>query len=131
MEQLGADSLNPVGDLSRPMLGAIREAVRIPLDIWAMTFDSFGGMNRLWESGAIAAVAAPCYFKIEPGDSEGNMYTAWADPEFHERLVRHKVRHAEILLALAAQTSPFVKPSPAPADAGLAATALSPSTDQI
>jgi hypothetical protein len=114
LEHLGADSLNPVGDLSRPMLAAIREVVRIPLDVWAMTFDSFGGMNRLWESGEIAAVAAPCYFKIEPGDSEGSMYTAWADPEFHERLVRHKVRHAEVLLELAARTSPAVKPSPSP-----------------
>ena len=55
LEELGADSLNPVGDLSRPMLGAIREAVTIPLDIWAITFDSFGGMNRLWEAGEIAA----------------------------------------------------------------------------
>jgi hypothetical protein len=57
-------------------------------------------------------VAAPCYFKIEPGDSEENVYTAWADSDFHERLVRHKVRHAAILLELAAQTSPQVKPSP-------------------
>jgi hypothetical protein len=131
LEQLGADSLNPVGDLSRPMLAAIRTAVQIPLDVWAMTFDSFGGMNRLWESGEIAAVAAPCYFKIEPGDSEGNMYTAWADPEFHERLVRHKVRHAGILLELAAQTSPAVKPSPPPVQPQLAAAFSTPATDQI
>jgi hypothetical protein len=114
LEQLGADSLNPVGDLNRPMLAAIRAAVTIPLDVWAITFDSFGGMNRLWEAGEIAAVAAPCYFKIEPGDSEAATYTAWADPEFHDRLIRHKVRHAEILLELAHRTSPAVRPSPAP-----------------
>ncbi|MBV9607265.1 MAG: hypothetical protein JO027_19270 [Solirubrobacterales bacterium] len=114
LEELGADSLNPVGDLSRPMLAAIRSVVRIPLDIWAITFDSFGGMNRLWEAGEIAAVAAPCYFKIEPGNSESDMYTAWADPDFHARLVRHKVRHASILLELGAQTSPHIRPSSRP-----------------
>jgi hypothetical protein len=114
LERLGAGSLNPVGDLSRPMLAAIRAAVRIPLDVWAIAFESFGGMNRLWEAGEIAAVASPCYFKVEPGDAEGNTYTAWADPAFHDQLVRHKVRHAGVLLELAAQTAPDVVPSPAP-----------------
>jgi hypothetical protein len=114
VEALGADSLNPVGDLSRPMLAAIRSVVTIPLDVWAMTFESFGGMNRLWEAGEIAAVAAPCYFKIEPGESEAMMYNAWTEPEYHEKLVRHKVRHAEILLELADKTTEGVLPSPRP-----------------
>jgi hypothetical protein len=113
IESLGADSLNPVGDLSRAMLAAIRSQISIPLDVWAITFDSFGGMNRLWEAGAIAEVAAPVYFKVEPGESEASMYNAWHDPVFHERLVRHKVRHSEILLELAARTHPSVTPSPA------------------
>ena len=130
LEKLGADSLNPVGDLSRPMLAAIRAAVTIPLDIWAITFDSFGGMNRLWEAGEIAAVAAPCYFKVEPGDSEEAMYTAWADPAFHERVVRHKVRHAEVLLELAERTAPAVRPSPPPSDPRLEPVLSASSTAQ-
>lgn len=68
LQELGADSVNPVGDLSRPMLAAIRRAVDIPLDVWAETFESFGGMNRLWEAGDIARVAGPVYFKVEPGN---------------------------------------------------------------
>jgi hypothetical protein len=123
VEALGADSLNPVGDLSRPMLAAIRSAVSIPLDVWAMTFESFGGMNRLWEAGEIAAVASPCYFKIEPGESEGMMYNAWVEPEYHEKLVRHKVRHAEILLELVERTTEGVFASPRP---GAGQAALSP-----
>jgi hypothetical protein len=111
LEQLGADSLNPVGDLSRPMLGAIRQAVKIPLDVWAITFDSFGGMNRLWEAGEIAAVAAPCYFKVEPGDSEGSMYVSWEEPTAQDAAIRNKVRHAKILLELAERTSPEVQVS--------------------
>lgn len=114
VEGLGADSLNPVGDLSRPMLAAIRSVVTIPLDIWAITFESFGGMNRLWEAGEIARVAAPCYFKIEPGDSEAVMYNAWIDEKYHQDLIRHKVRHAAILNELASVTSGDVSPSPRP-----------------
>jgi hypothetical protein len=114
LEGLGADSVNPVGDLGRPMLAAIRSVVRIPLDVWAMTFESFGGMNRLWEAGDIARVAAPVYFKVEPGESEGVMYNPWIEPEFHERLVRHKVRHSAILNELVASTQESVAASPAP-----------------
>jgi hypothetical protein len=114
LQGLGADSLNPVGDLSRPMLAAIRSVVTIPLDIWAITFESFGGMNRLWEAGDIARVAAPCYFKIEPGESEAVMYNSWIDEKYHEDLIRHKVRHAAILNELAAVTNGDVSPSPRP-----------------
>ena len=114
LEDLGADSLNPVGDLSRPMLAAIRSNVRIPLDVWAMTFESFGGMNRLWEAGDIARVAAPVYFKVEPGESEAVMYNPWIGEDFHEKLIRHKVRHTAILTELAAVTNGDILPSPPP-----------------
>lgn len=114
LQQLGADSVNPVGDLSRPMLAAIRRNVDVPLDIWAETFESFGGMNRLWEAGEIARVAGPVYFKIEPGESEAVMYNGWIRPEFHEELIRHKVRHAAILNELARSSVPDVVVSPRP-----------------
>lgn len=121
LQELGADSVNPVGDLSRPMLGAIRRNVDVPLDVWAETFESFGGMNRLWEAGDIARVAGPVYFKIEPGESEAVMYNGWVRPEFHEELIRHKVRHAAILNELVATSTPDVAVSPRPR---LAAAAL-------
>lgn len=114
LQDLGADSVNPVGDLSRPMLAAIRRSVDIPLDVWAETFESFGGMNRLWEAGDIARVAGPVYFKVEPGESEAVMYNGWVRPEFHEELIRHKVRHAAILNELAAKSAPDVAVSPRP-----------------
>lgn len=115
VESLGADSVNPVGDLSRPMLSAIRSVVSIPLDVYAYVYDSFGGMNRLWEAGELARVAAPCYFKIEPGESEKGVYTAWADPDWQADRARDRVRYGEILTELAHQTSPTVVPSPTPA----------------
>ncbi|MEH3142988.1 MAG: hypothetical protein PGN37_23050 [Mycobacterium kyogaense] len=117
LQDLGADSVNPVGDLSRPMLAAIRRTVDVPLDVWAETFESFGGMNRLWEAGDIARVAGPVYFKIEPGESEAVMYNGWVRPEFHEDLIRHKVRHAAILNELARSSTPDVVVSPRPRSA--------------
>ena len=120
LQDLGADSVNPVGDLSRPMLGAIRQAVDVPLDVWAETFESFGGMNRLWEAGDIARIAGPVYFKIEPGESEAVMYNGWVRPEFHEDLVRHKVRHAAILNELVRTNASDVTVSPAPRTAARA-----------
>ncbi|GJF02397.1 hypothetical protein [Pseudonocardia sp. D17] len=115
LEQLGADSVNPVGDLSRPVLSAIRSVATVPLDIWAITFDSFGGMTRLWEAADIARVASPVYFKIEPGESEEVMYNGYTDAEFHDRLIVHKVRHAAILRELAATVDADVRVSPPPA----------------
>jgi len=114
LEKLGADSVNPVGDLSRPMLSAIRQVTSVPLDVWAITFDSFGGMTRLWEAADIARVAAPVYFKIEPGESEEVMYNGYTDAEFHDRLIRHKVRHAAILRELASTVDSGVRLSPRP-----------------
>jgi hypothetical protein len=122
LQDLGADSVNPVGDLSRPMLAAIRRSVDLPLDVWAETFESFGGMNRLWEAGDIARVAGPVYFKIEPGESEAVMYNGWVRPEFHEELVRHKVRHAAILNELVLTSAPDVAVSPQPRSAARALT---------
>jgi hypothetical protein len=113
LEDLGADSVNPVGDLSLPMLAAIRRNVSLPLDVWAITFESFGGMNRLYDASEIARVAGPVYFKVEPGESEGVMYNSWVDPEFHIGLVRHKVRHCAILNELVATHGAGISVSPA------------------
>jgi len=48
LETLGANTFNPVADLTLPMLAAIRKAVEIPIDVHVYLFDSFGGFNRLW-----------------------------------------------------------------------------------
>jgi len=114
VESLGADSINPVGDLPRSMLSSIRSVLRIPLDVYAFVYDSFGGMNRYWETGEIARVASPCYFKIEPGENEKGVFTAWADEDWLARRARDRVRHAAIMHELAARTTPAVQASPPP-----------------
>ena len=109
LEMLGADTFNPVGDLTLPMLAAIRKAVDIPIDVHVYLFDSFGGFNRLWETPEIARVTAPCYFKIEPGASMGTLYKPWTSPESLAFLVREKVKYAETIISFIEKNYPEAK----------------------
>ncbi|HIE47993.1 TPA: hypothetical protein EYP84_03780, partial [Candidatus Bipolaricaulota bacterium] len=49
LESLGANTFNPLGDLSLPQLASIRRAVSMPLDLHIYLTDSFGGFNRLYD----------------------------------------------------------------------------------
>lgn len=106
LEKLGANTFNPVADLSLPMLAAVRSVVRLPMDLHVYLFDSFGGQNRMWETPDLARVAAPCYFKIEPGPSVGALYKPWVGPEALSFLAREKVKQGKIIQEIVAQTYP-------------------------
>jgi len=109
LEMLGANTFNPVADLTLPMLAAIRKVVDIPVDVHVYLFDSFGGFNRLWETPEIARVTAPCYFKIEPGPSVGAMYKPWVSPESLAFAAREKVKNAETIIQLIDKNYPEAK----------------------
>ena len=111
LEMLGANTLNPVGDLTLPMLAAIRRAVNIPIDVYVYVPLSFGGINRFYETPEITRVAAPCYFKLEPGESEDAMYQPWISEEFLATFVRQKVRWAEFIMNLIEKEYPEAKVS--------------------
>ncbi len=63
LEMLGADSINPVRDYQLPMLGAMRQAVDIPLDCHTENPKSSGGFIRHYEAPEIVRIAAPVYLK--------------------------------------------------------------------
>jgi len=109
LQDLGADTFNPVADLTLPMFAAIRKAIDIPMDIHVYLFDSFGGFNRFYECPEFARVAAPCYFKIEPGTSVGTLYRPWSSPEGLAFLAREKVKYAEIIRELVEKHCPEAK----------------------
>jgi len=109
LETLGANTFNPVADLTLPMLAAIRKAVDIPIDVHVYLFDSFGGFNRIWETPEITRVTAPCYFKIEPGASVGALYKPWVSPESLAFLAREKVKYAETLISIVEKNYPEAK----------------------
>lgn len=64
IEDLGANSVNPVWDMELAMLASIREAVDIPLDVHMVTPKQVGGFIRYYEAPKIVKVAAPIYLKL-------------------------------------------------------------------
>jgi len=77
LEEMGADSVNPVRDLQLPMITAIREAVNIPLDIHSDNPKSSGGFIRFYEVPEIIRIASPVYIKVGNSaiESHGSLTT--------------------------------------------------------
>jgi len=121
IESMGAATMNPISDVSLPILASIRKAVNMPLDVYISIVDSFGGMFRAYEAPEIARVASPCYFKFEPGTSEGDIYKPWVTEGWHQEFVRQKVKMASIVREIVQRHAPQLKLSDkGPADLVLA-----------
>jgi len=112
VESMGVNSLNPSSDVSLPILASIRKAVDIPLDVYVIVVDSFGGTFRAYEAPEIARIASPCYFKFEPGTSEGDIYKPWITEAWQQDFVRQKVRIASIVMEIMERHAPQLKTSP-------------------
>ena len=63
MRRCGADSINPVRDLSLPMLCSLREAVDCPLDLHTDNPPASGGFIRVYEAPEMVRCCAPVYLK--------------------------------------------------------------------
>jgi hypothetical protein len=64
VETLGATTYNPPTDLTLPQIAAIRQMVRMPLDIYVEAPDDFGGFIRHYEVPQLIRCAAPVYVKL-------------------------------------------------------------------
>jgi hypothetical protein len=95
LEEIGADSVNPITDLTLPMLSAIREVLSITMDIVVVSFDILGVINRFWEAPEIVRVTSPCYLKQELQPNVEN--------------ARQKVKYCEILREIIGDTNPELK----------------------
>jgi len=112
LESLGADTFNPLGDLSLPMFASIRKATNMPIDVHIILAESFGGFNRFWEAPELARICSPCYFKIEPGTAlaaGGGIYKPWTDENFLAKFAREKVKYAEIIREIIEKNNPRLK----------------------
>lgn len=63
LELNGADSINPIRDIQVQMLGSIRQAIDIPIDVHTENPDSSGGFIRHYEVPEMVRVASPIYLK--------------------------------------------------------------------
>ena len=111
IESLGAGTLNPVADISIEALGAMRKVINIPMDVHIQFFDSAGGMNRMYEAADIAYVAAPVYFKMEPGPGV-EMFLPWRmSDESNAELCRFKMRCVKNIYEIIQNTYPDLRGS--------------------
>ena len=94
-----------------PSFQASVSTVDIPLDVYMIIVDSFGGMFRAYDVPEIVRVAAPVYFKIEPGTSEADIYKPWVTESWHDEFIRQKVKIASILQEIMERRAPELKMS--------------------
>ncbi|KPL19965.1 MAG: hypothetical protein AMJ92_00440 [candidate division Zixibacteria bacterium SM23_81] len=110
LQSLGAGSFNPVADLSLAQFASIRQIIDIPVDVHIILTDSFGGYMRFYEAPDMARVAAPCYFKIEPGPGcaagPGALYKPWTNAQMMADWAREKVKYAQIIHELIQENFP-------------------------
>ena len=99
-------------DLSPAQIGAIRQAVEIPIDMYIEVPDNFGGLVRYYEMPQLISVAAPIYLKSGLRKAP-NIYPSGLHIEPTATLMaRERVRRAGIALDLLDRFAPEIKLSP-------------------
>jgi hypothetical protein len=79
LEDIGANTINPVRDIQLQMLAAIRQAVSIPIDIHTENPASSGGFIRHYEVPEMIRVAAPVYLKTGGSVAKTHSWESSAD----------------------------------------------------
>ena len=95
LERCGADSINPVRDLSLDMLCALRAAVDVPLDVHTDCPESSGGFIRTYEAPEIVRCCAPVYLKT--GNSALSAHGSLPTEEDAVRMARQAAIVLEML----------------------------------
>ncbi len=63
LEQIGANSINPVRDIQLQMMASMRAAINIPIDIHTENPKSTGGFIRHYEVPEMIRIASPIFLK--------------------------------------------------------------------
>jgi hypothetical protein len=111
-EQAGVSTLNIPTDLSPAQIGAIRQAVGIPIDLYIEVPDNFGGFVRYYEMPKIVDVAAPVYFKFGLRNAPDIYPSGRHIEDLAANMGRERVHRARIALDLLTEYAPDVKMSP-------------------
>ena len=74
LQELGANSINPVRDIQIQMLAGIRAAIDIPIDLHTENPKSSGGFIRHYEVPEFIRVASPVYLKTGGSVASNHSY---------------------------------------------------------
>ena len=111
-ERCGVTTMNIPTDLSPAQIGAIRQAVDVPIDLYIEVPDNFGGFVRYYEMPQIIHVGAPVYFKFGLRNAPDIYPSGYHIEDLACRMAHERLRRARIALDLLAQYAPEAKMSP-------------------
>jgi hypothetical protein len=111
-EQCGVSTLNIPTDLTPAQMGAIRQAVDIPIDLYIEVPDNFGGFVRYYEMPQILRVAAPVYFKFGLRNAPDIYPSGCHLEDLAVNMARERLHRARIALDMIEEYVPHAKMSP-------------------
>lgn len=111
-ERAGVSTLNIPTDLAPAQIGAIRQAVDIPIDMYIEVPDNFGGFVRYYEMPKLIRAAAPIYFKFGLRNSPDIYPSGLHLEDMAVRMGRERIHRARIALDLLEEYAPESKMSP-------------------
>jgi hypothetical protein len=96
LERLGATTFNVPTDLSVEQLSSIRQACRMPLDVYVESPDDVGGFLRYHEMSRIAEAASPVYLKFGLRNAPGIYPSGLHLQAVAEATARERVHRLEV-----------------------------------
>jgi hypothetical protein len=114
VEELGATTYNPPTDLTLPQIAAIRQVVRLPLDIYVEAPDDFGGFVRYYEVPQLICVAAPVYVKLGLRNAPNIYPTGMHIEATAVNMGRERVHRAAVVLDIIRRYIPAAITTPCP-----------------
>jgi len=111
-ERAGVSTLNIPTDLSPAQIGALRQAVDIPIDMYIEVPDNFGGFVRYYEMMQLVRVAAPLYVKFGLRNAPDIYPCGRHIEDLAVNMGRERVHRARCALELLEQYAPDAKMSP-------------------
>jgi hypothetical protein len=111
-ENAGVSTMNIPTDLTPAQMGAIRQTVDIPIDLYIEVPDNFGGFVRYYEMPQILRVAAPVYFKFGLRNAPDIYPSGKHIEDLAAKMGRERVHRARIALDMIEEYAPQAKMSP-------------------
>ena len=106
LQELGADSINPVRDIQLQMLAGIRTAIDVPIDLHTENPKSSGGFIRHYEVPDFIRIASPVYLKTGGSVAANHSY------DTTEKEARQRAKQILLVKRVIKEYYPEAIPSP-------------------
>ena len=111
-ERAGVNTMNIPTDLTPAQVGALRQAVEIPIDLYIEVPDNFGGFVRYYEMLNLIRVAAPIYLKFGLRNAPDIYPCGRHIEDLAVKMGQERVHRARCAIELLEQYAPELKMSP-------------------